>query len=440
MAERERRAHAQLRVVAPTGAVATAATPSGAQPTAVESNADRLRILFVGHRFPPDGTGGYELHCAAVRDHLRSRGHDVCVLAGARKPLVAPTEPGVRRTLRWQPPGRRLDRAAAWEFERHNRAALDAELDRFRPHVVCWWRLGEMSLSLVDHAGARGVPALGYVGDGWLHEGLERDPWTPYRERPLAFAATTWVFNSHWLRERTRSAGVELEETLVLSPGVDLRRFTPRAAREWRGSLLYAGRLTPAKGVDVALRALARLPGERLLVVGDGSADHVAELEELAVSLGVATRVEWRPAVPAAALACLYRDADAVLFPVRWQEPFGLVPLEAMASGTPVVATGTGGSAEYLVRGENALVVAADDPDALAGAVARLAADRDLRARLRHHGLLTAAGHDRDERSSALERLLRERAQSAGEGAAAGRPPPGRAVDPRRRAGEEAVG
>ncbi len=383
-----------------------------------ELSATPLRVLFVGHRFPPDGSGGYELHCAAVRRHLQSRGHDVRVLAGARGQVSGPADPGVRRTLRWLPPGERVERAQAWAFERHNRGALDAELDEFDPHVVCWWRLGETSLSLVDRVRERGLPALAYVGDGWLHEGVERDPWTPYRTRPVGFgAAATWVFNSRWLRDRTRAAGVALESVRVLSPGVDRRIFTPGEPRSWRGSLLCAGRVTPAKGVDVAVRALTRLPNARLLLVGDGSPAYVRELELLAASLGVAERLTWRPAVPAATLATLYRDADAVLFPVRCEEPLGLVPLEAMASGTPVVATGRGGSAEYLVADGNALVVTPGDPDLLAGAVSRLAADPDLRERLRRHGLRTAAGHDLGDSCAVLERLLCERAGTIEEAA-----------------------
>src|SRR5689334_5009168 len=77
-----------------------------------------------------------------------------------------------------------------------------------------------------------------------------------------------------------------------------------------------------------------------------------------------------RPGSMAAVLA----GADAVLFPVRWAEPWGRVAIEAMATGRPVVATGRGGSAEYLRHEHNALVVAPDDAAALAAAVARLAA------------------------------------------------------------------
>ena len=79
--------------------------------------------------------------------------------------------------------------------------------------------------------------------------------------------------------------------------------------------------------------------------------------------------------------------ADALLFCVQWEEPWGLVPLEAMASGALVVATGSGGSGEYLRHEENCLVYSPrDDPAAVAAAVARLAGDARLRARLRAGG------------------------------------------------------
>jgi glycosyltransferase involved in cell wall biosynthesis len=86
---------------------------------------------------------------------------------------------------------------------------------------------------------------------------------------------------------------------------------------------------------------------------------------------------------------------------VRWQEPFGLVPLEAMASGTPVIAAASGGAAAHLRDGRTALVVPPDDPAALASAVRRLRRDHDLRATLRAEGRRTAERYPA-ERSLAL--------------------------------------
>src|SRR4029079_8556256 len=84
------------------------------------------------------------------------------------------------------------------------------------------------------------------------------------------------------------------------------------------------------------------------------------------------------------------------IFPVIWEEPWGLVPLESMALGRPVIATGRGGSGEYLRDEDNALLYEAGDADALAAAVRRLADDPKLRARLRHGGSEAAPRHTQE--------------------------------------------
>jgi glycosyltransferase involved in cell wall biosynthesis len=99
----------------------------------------------------------------------------------------------------------------------------------------------------------------------------------------------------------------------------------------------------------------------------------------------------------------VYAEADAVLFPVQWEEPWGLVPLEAMAVGRPVVATGTGGSAEYLRHEDNCLLFQPrDSAAALAEAVESVARSDDLRTRLRDGGLRTAARFTQDAYDDAI--------------------------------------
>ena len=103
-----------------------------------------------------------------------------------------------------------------------------------------------------------------------------------------------------------------------------------------------------------------------------------------------------------AELPAEYEASDVVVFPVTWEEPWGLVPIEAMALGRPVVATGRGGSGEYLRDGENALVFPPSEAPALAAAVRRLADDPALRTRLREGGLATAPLHTEEVFNAAV--------------------------------------
>jgi glycogen synthase len=217
------------------------------------------------------------------------------------------------------------------------------------------------------------------------------------------------LFPSELLRdESSRRWG--LTETSVAHQGVDPEVFRPAPRPEWCYRLLYAGRIDPRKGIDLAIGALPELPAEATLeVVGDGDTTHLEELRQLARSLGVVDRVTFRPGEPRSRLRDRYAEADAVVFPVRWREPYGLVPLEAMAVGAPVVATGRGGSGEYLRDQENCLLFDPDQgPRSLAAAVTRLAEDGDLRRRLYEGGAVTAASIHRDNFNAAVERALEQ--------------------------------
>jgi glycosyltransferase involved in cell wall biosynthesis len=141
------------------------------------------------------------------------------------------------------------------------------------------------------------------------------------------------------------------------------------------------GRLEQQKGISYFLQALpllaARRPGLVALIVGDGSM--MAALQAQAAALGVAGLTRFTGFLPdvAQVLALL----DVVVIPSIW-EPFGLVALEAMAAGRPVVASNVGGLPEIISNGETGLLVAAADPAALAAAIERLWGDADLCARL----------------------------------------------------------
>jgi type III pantothenate kinase len=155
--------------------------------------------------------------------------------------------------------------------------------------------------------------------------------------------------------------------------------------------LLCIGRLVPRKGVEDAIRATAELDGVELVVVGgpdaaslDADAE-VRRLRALAAGAGVAGRVRFTGSIPHDRLAPVIRSADAVLC-LPWYEPFGIVPLEAMACGVPVVATGVGGLLDTVEDGVTGLHVPPRDPGATALAVRALLEDESLRARLGRGG------------------------------------------------------
>jgi glycosyltransferase involved in cell wall biosynthesis len=183
--------------------------------------------------------------------------------------------------------------------------------------------------------------------------------------------------------------------------------FAPAPRPPWRWRLACVGRIDPRKGIDLAIEAVALLPDEAtLVVVGGGDEAHLAELRELAAARGVAGRVTFTQS-ERDRLQDVYAEADVVLFPVRWEEPWGLVPLEAMAVGAPVVASGRGGSAEFLREHENCLIF---DPDqggeALAAAIRELGDDPALRERLRAGGFETSERLTVDAYDESIERLL----------------------------------
>jgi glycosyltransferase involved in cell wall biosynthesis len=316
-----------------------------------------VRVLAIGNRDPASHAGGYERIWLAADEALGRAGHEV-------RRLAPPVLRSYLSDGEWP--------AMSWldvrRLERHNERILGEHLPW--ADVVCWWGMGGMSLALIQRVRDAGKPAVGVVGDGWMLYGPRRDL---SRQRVELDGAARWLFISEITRERSGVRGD------IVHPGVDPDRFPPApAAADWGWRLACIGRVSPEKGINVAVAALDLLPEAALVLDGPGP-------------LEVSHPRVVRQRTPFERVHEAYAAADAVLFPVTWPEPWGLVPLEAMSVGRPVVATATGGQAEYLRDGVNSLVVEPGDPSALAAAVRRLAADPELRERLRAGGFETAA-------------------------------------------------
>jgi glycosyltransferase involved in cell wall biosynthesis len=371
--------------------------------------------------FPPHHYGGYELFARDVLSRLRDGGDTVEVLTsdlsvGGGTADDAGLTVHRELSLYWsdhvilRPPVR-----ARWRMERHNHRRLREHVDRYRPDVVSVWAMGCLSLGLLEQLRAADIPVVLVVCDDWLVYGPVVDGWMHlFSKRPWAAPAASLLtrlptrvgdlgqlgpacFTSEATRATVRDRTPwRFPLSAVVYSGIDERIFQVAdrqspAVRPWRWRLAVVGRLDPRKGVDTAIRALPFLPDEATLaIVGPGDERELARLSALADSLGVDGRVHFE-VVERETLPGRYREIDALIFPVTWDEPFGLVPIEAMACDTPVAATATGGSGEFLRDGETCVHFPPEDSRALAAALRRLAATPELRRRLVTRGRVVAA-------------------------------------------------
>ncbi|MCK0110785.1 D-inositol-3-phosphate glycosyltransferase [Ornithinimicrobium sp. F0845] len=224
------------------------------------------------------------------------------------------------------------------------------------------------------------------------------------------------------------------QKVRVVPPGVDLEVFSPgdqRAARHAVGLapdalvVLFVGRIQPLKAPDVTIRAVAELVRrdptlrERLVVgvLGGPSGSGLARpesLQELTAELGLEDMVRFVPPVSRAALADWYRAADLVTVP-SYNESFGLVAVESLASGTPVVAADVGGLP--VAVGDGGVLVDGHDPLHWADEIGALLADGQRRAALAEAGLAHAASLGWDSTVDRLDEVYRQaRAQRAPSG------------------------
>jgi D-inositol-3-phosphate glycosyltransferase len=199
------------------------------------------------------------------------------------------------------------------------------------------------------------------------------------------------------------------DKVCAVPPGVDLNVFTPGDKAESRRLLglpedinvvLFVGRIDPIKGIDTLLNAIAKLPdtgSDALTVLVGGDLDEHGEpigplgrVAEDARAAGICERIVFAGSVPHHDLPVYYRAADVVTVPSRY-ESFGLTAVEAMGCGTPVVASRAGGLRFTIDEEVSGLLVPHSNPDALANALHRVLADKDLQARL-GEGALEAAG------------------------------------------------
>ncbi|MDK2972923.1 MAG: hypothetical protein PWP23_2678 [Candidatus Sumerlaeota bacterium] len=185
---------------------------------------------------------------------------------------------------------------------------------------------------------------------------------------------------SRFMRDELVMNGIAAERIHLLPPVVRMEEAAAVPLPE-EPRILFVGQLIRGKGVDLLLRALALLDVPfTATIVGDGNAR--AGLEALAGKLGLDGRVTFAGWVDNRAIGAHYAAARVLAVPARWPEPFGMIGLEAMRHGRPVVAFRAGGIEDWLADGETGVLVGEQDVPAYARALALLLGDHALAVRM----------------------------------------------------------
>lgn len=313
-----------------------------------------MRILMIAPPWftvPPSGYGGIEWVVSELTEGLVERGHEVVLVASGGSRTSADLV-----TVFEQPPSEEL--GSPW---------------RDLVHVLgAYHRIDGFDI-VHDHSGIIG-PAIGALlaarGAGPPVVHTLHGPWTAEASQLyLAMPPDLRLVAISEDQRRRAPTGLSIEG--VVHNGIPVERFPFRGQhRNGEGPLAFVGRANPDKGPDLAIEAARRLGRPLLMALKVNEPEEHEYWEQVVVPLLEDNpRVEVVPNADHAAKTAIMAAADALLVPIRWPEPFGLVMAEAAACGTPVVAFGTGAAPEVVSHGQTGLIVPPGDMDAFCAAV-----------------------------------------------------------------------
>ncbi len=362
-------------------------------------------------------TGGMNVYVREVSRELGRMGIEVDVFTRSQNPAIpraVSLGPGARVIHLPAGPEAPIPREAVYDHLDGFVGALDAwraaqgaEYDVIHGH---YWLSGLAGLRLRARWGVPLVQmfhTLGQLKNSVARTADEIEPELRIRSEGRIIASADRIIAANDV-ERDHLAwyyGADRARVAVVPCGVDTELFTPAeptAARAELGlppgaTLLYVGRLTPIKGLETLLTALSLLPSRPTLLIIGGDQDeplnsHVAHLRRRVAALALDESVKFLGAQPQQRLRLYYRAADATVMP-SYYESFGMVALEAMACGSPVIASNVGGLTTTVRDGVTGFLVPDGDPHALAERVAAVLDDADLRWRLGREAVRWARGY-----------------------------------------------
>ena len=343
----------------------------------------------------------------------------------------------------------------AWRTLGNHRQVRRA-IAAFKPDLIYAFSVDGIGYQVHHDASVSGIPLVTVAGDTWLGQAWRNlphfDPWIALANAQHSQGLQAWVKRalgglgrraglytgtrpvaahpvhaiSTFLLDDLRAAGMPLDERSILircpldAAFVDAqgRPVGRPPGRQPTLRTLFISRMQMLKGPDTAIRALALAVAAgadvTLTFAGIGADAMQQSLDRLAANMGVASRVSWTRAGDAATLVDTYRAHDVFLFPSRIIEGLGIVCLEAMACGLPVLGTDTGGQTDLILDGQTGFRFKPDDDQRLGALLVRLARDRDLLERLSAGAVGRAAEYEPHRVLDRVETSLHELVAASG--------------------------
>ncbi|MBE3581646.1 MAG: glycosyltransferase family 4 protein [Thermoanaerobacteraceae bacterium] len=363
-----------------------------------------MRLLHLSWEYPPHSVGGLARHVEDLTHALAAQGQDVHVITIGR-----PEASGMQR----QEKGVFVHRVEAYPVHAPDFVTWVLQLNiRFLEEAIFLWRhygpfhlihahdwLVAFAGRALKHAYRLPLVATIHATEAGRNRGIHNDlqRYIHSVEWWLTYEAWRVVVCSQHMREEVQGLfQVPLDKITVIPNGVMPSKFReadppPEVRRRYalpqERIIFFVGRLVVEKGVQVLLEAmpqvLARCPEAKLVVAGQGPME--GELKSRAWELGIAHKVCFTGYVDDRTRNQLYRLAEVAVFPSLY-EPFGIVALEAMAAGVPVVVSETGGLKEIVTHGINGMRAFPGNTHSLADNIVALLQDPALAARVKEGG------------------------------------------------------
>lgn len=327
--------------------------------------------LIVG-LFPPKWLAGTEIATYNLADHLARRGHEVHVITShdAGLPELSEENGFYIHRIAWLKI-RFIGIVTFW-------AKIFLKMRKIKPDIVH----GQSLPSGIPAWAAKKFLKIPYVIWGQGSDIYLPGWFTRMTSKPILQNADVALALTEDMKQKMRE--ICDREVSVMPNGVDLERFKISSGGKKEGNaktIVFVGRLHPVKGAQYLIEAMAiihrKMPDVKLVIVGDGI--ERSRLEELREKLDLNGCIQFAGQVPQERIPQIMHQADVFALP-SLSESFGIVNIEAMAAGLPIVTTNVGGLPELIKNGENGFVVEPKNPEAIAEKILLILNNNDLKA------------------------------------------------------------